>query len=76
MKTSLLNICLTFQLFNDAKTKKFSDFLILFTERLDEFWPENNYLTDLLRSTGLYAKAGTIVEVTVAKDLFDKIKVI
>jgi hypothetical protein len=67
---------LTFQLFNDAKTKKFSDFLILFTERLDEFWPENNYLTDLLRSTGLYAKAGTIVEVTVAKDLFDKIKVI
>ncbi len=67
---------MTLHLFNDAKTKKFSDFLILFTERLDEFWPENNYLTDLLRSTGLYAKAGTIVEVTVAKDLFDKIKVI
>jgi hypothetical protein len=43
---------------------------------LDEFWPENNYLTDLLRSTGLYAKAGTMVEVTVAKDLIDKIKVI
>jgi hypothetical protein len=42
---------------------------------LDEFWPENLYLIDMLRSTGLYAKAGTVVEVTVAKDLFDKIKV-
>jgi hypothetical protein len=43
---------------------------------LDEFWPENLYLFDLLRSTGLYAKAGTIIEVTVAKDLIGKIKVI
>jgi hypothetical protein len=30
----------------------------------------------MLRSTGLYAKAGTVVEVTVANHLIDKIKVI
>ena len=43
---------------------------------MDEFWPENLYLIDMLRSTGLYAKAGTIVEVTLAKELIGKIKVI
>jgi hypothetical protein len=33
-------------------------------------------MSDLFKSTGLYAKAGTIVEVTLAKDLIGKIKVI
>ena len=33
-------------------------------------------MSDLFKSTGLYAKAGTIVEVTLAKELIGKIKVI
>ena len=43
---------------------------------LDTFWADKQPKEDLLRSTGLYAKAGTLVEVTVAKELIDKIKVL
>jgi hypothetical protein len=43
---------------------------------LDEFWAGEQKFFDLFKSTGLYAKAGTIVEVTLAKDLIGKIKVI
>ncbi len=43
---------------------------------MDEFWAGEQKFFDLFKSTGLYAKAGTIVEVTLAKDLIGKIKVI
>ena len=43
---------------------------------MDEFWADKQPMSDLFKSTGLYAKAGTIVEVTLAKELIGKIKVI
>jgi hypothetical protein len=43
---------------------------------LDTFWADKQSNFDPLRSTGLYAKAGTIIEITVAKELIGKIMVI
>jgi hypothetical protein len=43
---------------------------------LDEYWATEQPKVDVLRSTGLYAKAGTIVEIAVAKDFITKIQVI
>ena len=49
---------------------------LIFSELLDKYWSDKQFIAVLLRSTGLYAKAGTIVEVTVAKELIGKMKVI
>jgi hypothetical protein len=43
---------------------------------LDTFWADKQAIFDPLRSTGLYAKAGKIIEITVAKELIGKIMVI
>ena len=43
---------------------------------LDEYWAPEQPKVDVLRSTGLYAKAGTAVEIAVAKDFLNKIQVI
>ena len=43
---------------------------------MDTFWADKQAIFDPLRSTGLYAKAGKIIEITVAKELIGKIMVI
>jgi hypothetical protein len=42
---------------------------------LDEFWAVKQPNFEPLRSTGLYAKAGKLIEITVAKELIGKIMV-
>jgi hypothetical protein len=51
-------------------------FVNFISEMLDEYWAAKQPKVDPIRSTGLYAKAGTIVEVTVAKEHINQIKVI
>ncbi len=43
---------------------------------MDTFWADKQANFDPLRSTGLYAKAGKLIEITVAKELIGKIMVI
>jgi hypothetical protein len=49
--------------------------LTLYIERIKGIHQGHDYVVEHLRSTGLYAKAGTLVNIQVAKEFVGKIKV-
>jgi hypothetical protein len=47
----------------------------MYIERIKGIHAGHDYLVEHMRSTGLYAKAGTLIDIQVAKAFVNKIKV-